>query len=144
MARAVGVTGQVVGIESSRALFHLATQGLKQLDPDVEPTRSSGQIRLILADAQSYLQTCSANDFDTVLIDPMFDTPTTSDRGFELLRVVANPTPLTEAWVHAARRVARRWVVIKASDSQPWFSKQGLEWVPSNSNAGWYRAPATT
>lgn len=144
IARAVGTSGHVVGLESSPALFHLATQGLQHPDQSAELDGLSAPVELILADAPSYLEACEANDFDTVLVDPMFETPATSDRGFELLRAVADPTPLTEGWVHAARRVARRWVVVKASNSQPWFSSQELEWVPSNSNAGWYRAPATT
>lgn len=145
VARAVGTTGQVVGVESSVALFMLASEGIARLSESESSYESnvaarSAPITLVNNDALAYLETCADDSFDVVMIDPMFDTPTTSDRGFELLRAVADPTPLSEAWVVEARRVARRCVVVKTAESRPWFDDAGLTWVPSHSNASWYRA----
>ncbi len=136
IAHACGPAGHVVGVESSAALFHLSNEGLLRgadHSPDAAP------IELVHGDALAHLTSSRSSSFDIVLIDPMFDEPTTSDAGFALLRAVADPTPLTEQWVSEARRVARRWVVVKAARSQPWFDNVGLSWVRSNSNAGWYR-----
>lgn len=137
IARAAGPSGAVTGIESSAGLFHLADLGLA-----VDNHADSAPIGLIHGDALEYLSTCADSTFDVVLIDPMFTEATSSDRGFELLRTVADPTSLSQRWVHEARRVARRWVVIKSASSQPWFDDAKVEWVPSHSNASWYRAPA--
>ena len=80
---------------------------------------------------------------ESAFIDPMFTTPANSDAGFAALRSLADHDQLSEEWVSNARRVARRWVVVKAHKSKPWFGDVGLEWVPSNSKAAWYRTPAT-
>ena len=134
MARATGPTGQITGVESSAGLFHLADLGLA-----ANGDAASAPITLVHGDALEYLDACDDASFDVVLVDPMFTESTTSDQGFELLRAVADPTELSERWVQVARRVARRWVVIKAANSMPWFDDANIEWVPSNSNASWYR-----
>ena len=140
VAQTSGPMGRVVGVESSAALFYLAQEGLLRASTS---SAEAAPIELVHADALAYLASCEDNSFDVVLVDPMFDEPTTSDAGFQLLRAVADPTPLTEQWVSEARRVARRWVIVKAARSQPWFDNVALSWVKSNSNAGWYRSPAT-
>ena len=139
IARAIGETGRVHGIESSPPLFHLAQLGFENTDRPA----NSAPITVELLDARQYLRSLETDSFDIVIIDPMFPTPTTSDAGFSLLRHLADGHELTAEWVQDARRVARRSVVVKAAKSHPWFGEVGLEWVPSNANAAWYRTSRT-
>ncbi len=137
-ARAVGPTGQITAVESSVALFHLANEAIAQ-----QPlSESSAPISLRHQDAIDFLAAQPDRSADVVLVDPMFTTPKTSDAGFAILRTVADTTPLDRDWIRAARRVARRWVVLKTGQSQPWFDAESLERVHSHSNATWYRAAA--
>lgn len=136
-AKAVGSAGTVDAMESGLALFRLAQIGL-----DAAPLED-GHARVAIrhGDSITFLSACADGAYDVVLIDPMFEQPKASDSGFARLRHVADHQPLSQAWVHEARRVARRWVVLKAGRSEDWFADEGLTWVRSNSNAGWYRAP---
>ncbi len=138
-AMAVGSTGTVDAMESGLALFRLAQIGL---DAEV---LDEGHARIAIrhGDSIDFLSSCADRAYDVVLIDPMFEEPKASDSGFARLRHVADHLPLSRAWVHDARRVARRFVVLKAGRSEDWFADEGLTWVPSNSNAGWYRAPGS-
>lgn len=147
-ASAVGLTGAVTALESSPGLFHLGHFGL------TDGALATNQVALIagaapaptelvFADAREWLSTAPSDSADVVLVDPMFDEPKTSDTGFSLLRSVADDAPIDETWVANARRVARRWVVVKAGPSAPWFADAGLEPVQSHSNANWWRASAS-
>ncbi len=53
--------------------------------------------------------------FDCVFFDPMFDKPALYETGFSAVRRHADRTPLDETFIAEARRVARRWVVVKAA-----------------------------
>jgi 16S rRNA (guanine1516-N2)-methyltransferase len=136
-ARVLGPTGSVVGFESSPALFYLAHETMLSEEAD----ERSAPIELLLSDSRTHLKACPDATVDVVLIDPMFTKPKTSDSGFSLLRAVADPTSLDQEWVEQARRVARRWVVVKSGEHMPWFDAAGLEQVHSHSNATWYRSP---
>lgn len=135
-AQAVGSAGTVDAMESSIALFRLAQVGLEAEVLD----EAHAQISLRHGNSIDFLGSCADGSYDVVLIDPMFEDPKNSDSGFARLRHVADHQPLSRVWVHEACRVARRWVVIKAARSEDWFADEGLTWVPSNSNASWYRA----
>ena len=138
-AHIIGPTGTLVGIEASKALFHLADEN----DPlaqqagaiDVE----AATISLVHSDARAWLEQAPAQSADVVLIDPMFEKPKTSDASFSILRSVASEIPLDQEWVASARRVARRWVVVKSGSWPPWFDDIGLVNVHSHGNAQWFR-----
>ncbi len=145
---AVGTTGSVTALESSLALFHLGRHGLSggALAPHALTNQfglTPTTIALEHADARSWLAEAAENSADVVLVDPMFNKPKTSDNGFDLLRSLASPTALDQQWVEEARRVARRWVVVKCGPSEPWFADVGLEPISSHSNANWWRTPGT-
>lgn len=143
-AHIVGNTGSIIGLEASTALFHMANENrpLAEFDGaiDIEPAA----IELVHADARTWLAEAAPDSSDVVLIDPMFENPKTSDASFSLLRLLADETPLDEAWVRSAQRVARRCVVVKTGRWAPWFDEVGLVEVHSHSNARWYRAPAVS
>lgn len=138
-AAIVGPTGSVTALEASEGLFHLAHMGLQH----TAQQSNAGPLSLHHGNSLEFLHAAEPASVDAILIDPMFDKPGTSDPGFAVMRALADPMPLTPEWVHQARRVARRLVVVKAGRSQPWFGDEGLEWVPGNSKAGWYRASAS-
>jgi 16S rRNA (guanine1516-N2)-methyltransferase len=138
-AQAVGPGGEVLGVESNRALFILVSEGLATYDVGDESavvTSVLGDSRQILSDAPNVPDA----SFDVVIVDPMFSLPARSDGNFEALREFADPTSLDPEWIRLARRVAKRWVVAKAMYEEPWFRSEGLERVPGMERARWWRA----
>lgn len=138
-AHIIGSSGQLTALEASPALYHLASQNrpLGELDGAVDLDAAS--ISFVQADARDWLLGEPARSADVVLIDPMFENPKSSDASFSLLRGVANETPLSPEWVDAARRVCRRWVVVKSGNWFAWFDEIGLTAVHSHGNARWFR-----
>ncbi len=147
-ASAVAPGGSVTALESSAGLFHLGWFGLTEGALSLtELARTAGRapspIELIWADARTWLAEAESGSADVVLVDPMFEEPKASDTGFELLRSVADADQLDPSWISEARRIARRWVVVKSGPERPWFAEAGLEPVHSHSNANWWRARGT-
>jgi hypothetical protein len=68
--------------------------------------------------------------FDVVFFDPMFDKPALYEENFALVRRHADPSALTETMLREARRVARRWVVVKAAPQSPLLRRLGLTTLP--------------
>ena len=138
-AHIIGTTGSLIGIEASAALFHLADENAPLAESKGGIDVDAAAISLVHDDARSWLEHAPAQSADVVLIDPMFESPKTSDASFAILRSVASEIPLDEEWVEAARRVARRWVVVKSGSWLPWFDEVGLVNVHSHGNARWFR-----
>ena len=108
-AHVVGPTGRVLGVEASRALYLLVSEGLGAAPPP--PTSCPVEVRF--GDAREVLAGLPPGSADVVLLDAMFERPRAAGPAFELLRRHAVAEPLGPELVAAARRVARRWVVIK-------------------------------
>jgi hypothetical protein len=122
-AHVVGPAGRVIGVEASRALFLLVSEGLAAAGPapgscPVEPR--SGDAREVLAGLP-------AGSADVVLLDAMFERPRAGAPAFEGLRRFAVMEPLGPELVAAARRVARRWVVIKTGRHGGELKRLGIE-----------------
>ena len=118
----VGPTGRVTGIESSKALYALASTGLR---------RSGSKIEVVSGKAADVMRReLKSGSFDCVIIDAMFDRPKRASPSFEILRRHADHSPLDEVTIAEARRVARRWVVIKGSRYGKDFARLGLTPVP--------------
>jgi hypothetical protein len=122
-ARVVGPKGRVVGLEASLPLFRLVHEGLRTapLDP------KSCRIEVLHALALEYLSAREARSVDCVILDPMFQRPKKSGGALEVLRRFAVHEPLTAELLAQARRVARRWVVVKCGRYDRTFSKLGLQ-----------------
>ncbi len=73
--------------------------------------------------------------FDVVVFDPMFRRARAQAPAFDVVRRFADPRPLEAAVLEQARRVARRWVVVK--DGAPgWdLARLGLTPLPSKRGA---------
>lgn len=108
-ARAVGPTGLVIGVEAALPLYALAREGLARMAPFAGSARIEVRHGLALA-ALGAMPTASA---DVVLLDPMFDVPKRATPAFEVLRRFALHEPLDAQTLAEARRVCRRWVVVK-------------------------------
>jgi len=116
-AHVVGPTGRVIGIESSLPLYALVDEGTK-------PLRLPLEVRL--GDSLEHLRAMETASIDVVVLDPMFDHPKKASPHFELLRKFADHRPLEPATLDEARRVARRWVVVKGGRYTQEFRRLGL------------------
>ncbi len=134
-AAAAGARGEVLGLESSAALAAWTGEGLRRLA--VEAAR---RVELLHADHLAYLASAPDRSFDVVLFDPMFRHARAEPGGFEVVRRLADPRPLSTEALAQARRVARRWVVVK--DGAPgWdLARLGLTPLPSSRGAHRYYA----
>lgn len=127
-ARAVGPTGSVVALEASLPLWALGACGLSAQGaaPDscaIEPRH---------ADAAVILPTLPCGSFDCVLFDPMFGRPKKASPAFDMLRRYANHAPLSLSTLAEARRVARRWVVVKGARYSDDLKRLGLVPEPTS------------
>lgn len=130
-ARAVGPTGRVVGLEKTFAMYAVASEGLGGRPYDAD----SCAVEVRHADATEVLPTLETGSFDVVFFDPMFEKPRKSQPAFEVLRRFADHSPLTPELLEEARRVARRWVVVKGSRYSSDLKKLGLQPGRANRNA---------
>jgi SAM-dependent methyltransferase len=138
-AVAVGPGGRVVGLEASPALAAWVAEGLRRLGDE-----AASRVEVRAADHAEVLAALPERSFDVVVFDPMFRHARAGPAGFDVVRRLADPRPLAQAAVLRARRVARRWVIVK--DGAPgWdLARLGLTPLPSARGAHRYyaRVPA--
>lgn len=134
-AHVAGREGRVVGVEKSFGLWALATEGLLALGGD------AARIELHLGDATAFLGRAAPQSFDCVLFDPMFGRRKKASPAFDLLRDQADHQPLPAAAIGLARRVARRWVVVKGARFSADLARLGLSPEPHTrySEVAWAR-----
>ncbi|WP_370458831.1 class I SAM-dependent methyltransferase [Aggregicoccus sp. 17bor-14] len=139
-ARAVGPAGRVVGLEASLALYAVVSEGLAAYDVGPASTRVAAHH----ADARAWLARQESGSFDVVLFDPMFEKPKKSQPAFEVLRRFAEHAPLAPETLAEARRVARRWVLVKTGKHGEELRRLGLSAEPGSRYTSllWARAPA--
>lgn len=128
VARVVGPKGRVVGVESSLPLFAMVSEGLAiaQADP------LSAKVEPAHADALAFLKAQPQDAFDVVYFDPMFDKPRKANAAFDVLRSYGNAEPITAEHLEEARRVARRWVVVKTARHTDALKRLGMEPLPGS------------
>jgi 16S rRNA (guanine1516-N2)-methyltransferase len=141
-ALVVGTQGRVVALEKSLALYAVVSEGLKAYDQGPDSCR----VEALHADAHEYLRSQPSGAFDIVFFDPMFEKPKKSQPAFEMLRRFAEHAPLTAETLEEARRVARRWVVVKGAKYSEDLKKLGLEAEPGSRYTSmiWGRVPAAS
>jgi SAM-dependent methyltransferase len=134
-AAAAGPGGRVVGLESSPALAAWTGEGMRR-----HPPEAARRVEVLHAEHGAWLAQAAAGSFDVVVFDPMFRHARAEPGGFEVVRLLSDPRPLSLAALAEARRVARRWVVIK--DGAPgWdLARLGLTPLPSARGAERYYA----
>jgi 16S rRNA (guanine1516-N2)-methyltransferase len=113
-AWAVGLSGKVVGIESSPALAEIVRAGLRDYDKaDPDATDAMRRVEVVCAEHLMHLMSCPDRSYDVVYFDPMFREPVRLSPGIAGLRRWASHARLSGNAVREATRVARRRVVIK-------------------------------
>jgi 16S rRNA (guanine1516-N2)-methyltransferase len=134
-ARLVAPGGSVLGVESSMPLAVLADASLR---------REGSAIEVRYAESGELIRGMPAASVDVVLFDPMFGRALAAQPGFEMLRRLANPTPLRADVLAEARRVARRAVLVKAARYTPMLRSLGLrpEHASRSAPVVWARVPA--
>jgi 16S rRNA (guanine1516-N2)-methyltransferase len=131
-AVAVGAAGRVVGIESSPILAAWVAEGLAR-----SGIEDAGRIEVRTGDHAAILSALPERSFDVVVFDPMFRHPRAEPGGFDVVRRLADARPLSPAALSRARRVARRWVVVK--DGAPGWDLARLGLTPLPSARGAHR-----
>ena len=131
LSRAVGPRGRVLAIEKSLPLYAWTSAGLAEHGPFAGACR----VECERGDAIERLQRQSDASFDCVFFDPMFDKRALDDGGFDVVRRYADASQPTEALVNEARRVARRWVVVKAAPQSTLLRRLGLTLLPHRKTA---------
>ena len=131
-AAACGPAGRVVALEGSAPLAAWVAEGLRRLE--AEPAR---RVEVRATDHAAALAALPSASFDLVLFDPMFRHARDAPGGFDVVRRLADGRPLEAAVLQAARRVARRWVVVK--DGAPGWDLARLGLTPLPSARGAHR-----
>jgi hypothetical protein len=131
-AVAAGARGRVLGIEASPALAAWVAEGLRRLGDD-----AAARIEVRAAGHAETLAALPDRSFDVVVFDPMFRHARAEPAGFDLVRRLADPRPLSAEALARARRVARRWVLVK--DGAPGWDLARLGLVPLPSARGAHR-----
>jgi 16S rRNA (guanine1516-N2)-methyltransferase len=131
-AVAVGARGRVVGVEGSPLLAAWVAEGLRRLDDE-----AARRIEVRAGDHAELLAALPERSFDVVVFDPMFRHGRAEPAGFDLVRRLADPRPLSRETLLRARRVARRVVVVK--DGAPGWDLARLGLVPLPSARGAHR-----
>lgn len=131
LARAVGPSGKVVAIEKSLPLFAWTSAGLARR----EPRSSACAIECLHGDAREVLHTLPSRSFDCVFFDPMFTKRAHYEAGFASVRRHAEMAALDSQLLALARRVARRWVVVKTAPQSTDLLRLGITPMPFKRNA---------
>ncbi len=134
-AAAAGPGGRVLALESAQALAAWTGEGLRRFAAE-----AARRIEVRHADHAGFLARAEPRSFDVIVFDPMFRHARAEPGGFEVVRRLSDPRPLSPEALAAARRVARRWVVVK--DGAPgWdLTRLGLTPLPSARGAHRYYA----
>ncbi len=131
-AAACGPGGRVLGVEAAAPLAAWVEEGLRRLP--AEPAR---RVEVRSGSHLALLASLPTGSFDVVLFDPMFRHGREAPGGFDLVRRLADARPLAAAALAEARRVARRWVVVK--DGAPGWDLARLGLTPLTSARGAHR-----
>ncbi len=114
MAFAAGEGGCVTSLESSTLIYGITKYGLQNWPTDSWRMKEAmHRITPIHCKYEEYLRKQSANSFDVVYFDPMFERPIMESSGIAPLRREADYAPLTQETLEIARKIAKRRVVVK-------------------------------
>lgn len=117
-AHRVGDSGEVHGIEGSRALGIVVREGLQSFVTDKAALNAAmRRVRVVhLGHHLEFLRTCPDRRYDIVYFDPFFDVAVDQQQeGLIPLKAFGDHSPLTEEALVHARRIARRRVIVKTA-----------------------------
>jgi 16S rRNA (guanine1516-N2)-methyltransferase len=126
-AYAVGVTGQVIALESEAILVMLLQDGLSHYEsPIAEINEAMRRVRVEHADHFEYLQHLSDRSVDYIYLDPMFRSPVLESSSISPLREIANMQAIRLETITEARRVARKKIIMKELKESTEFARLGF------------------
>jgi len=119
--------GLVVGIEKSKIIYLLTSNGLKTYDEDPDLINPMRKIKVKHGDFADFLVKLPPKSFDVVYFDPMFKKTTGKSAHILRLRNVAAKDYINEEVLSNACSVARKRVVVKGRKAEikllPFFDK---------------------
>lgn len=121
---AVGVSGEVKGIEADPDVAFITAAGLAQFEPKFQELQDSmRRISVLQGSAISVLSKLPDHSWDVIYLDPMFTHTIVESTSFAPLKQAGVQGGLTEEWITEAIRVASRRVVVKAHFRDRVFEK---------------------
>lgn len=111
-AYSVGILGSVTGVEKSPVLAELVEVGLQEYNHrDIIELKN--RIRVINQDYKTLLKELPDNSYDVIYFDPMFDNTLDKANGLDIVRDLAEYKPLELEDIQEAKRLGRRYIIIK-------------------------------
>jgi 16S rRNA (guanine1516-N2)-methyltransferase len=128
-ATQVGDIGEVHGIEGVPELGILVREGLQNtITKQVKINEAMRRVKIVhLGHHLEYLKQCEDKRYDIVYFDPFFDVDVDKPGTLDALRFFGDHSPLTIESVTEARRVARRFVIVKAGKWSHQLERFGIE-----------------
>lgn len=113
----VGSEGRVVGLEASRLLHFLVSQGLRTyVAEDKDLALAMKRITALNIRAEDYLPTVAVDQYDVIYFDPMFRKPVQGSSGMDGMRPFTYEEPLSLEAVKLAAKLAQRVVIKERSE----------------------------
>ena len=126
VAQYVLKNGRVVGIEKSKLIYVLVSEGLKTYSEDKDLIPAMRSIEVYPGDSKNYLSSFQPRSFDVVYFDYMFKKTTGKSAHILRLRNIAAMDYLEPGILKKAREIARQRVVVKGRKEEimtlPYFS----------------------
>lgn len=124
---AAGADGGVTGIESSPVIAGIFRWGSRIYKKGPgwlkEPLE---RIQVINGNHKDILRELPDNSFDIIYFDPMFRQPIHASAAISPMRGLTNPDRLDLETIQAARRAARRRIVVKERKDSSEFARLGI------------------
>lgn len=130
-AHAAGAGGRVEVIEASPLLHAVTGHGAAQVrfgEPAIDAALD--RMHVTCGDHLDVLRALPDRSYDTVYFDPMFREATKAAPGFDVVRALADPRPLSPEAIAEALRVARRRVVVQDRRTGGELERLGVPELP--------------
>lgn len=110
----VGALGKVTALEVNELIYTVISDGLMGNYPKWEEINTYNQrITAHNQDYLSYLSKCKDDSYHIVYFDPMFDKPLIDSTHLDPLREFAKKEQITLECIELAKKVAKKYVIIK-------------------------------
>lgn len=114
VSQVIGDTGKIVALESNPIMHLVTNEGLKHYPFESELLdRAAKRIQIEHINSFDYLKQTADQSFDVVYFDPMFDTDIKEETPFSDIKTVADYHSLDMKTIAEAKRVAKKYVIMK-------------------------------
>ncbi len=126
-SQVVGADGEIVSLESSSIIHMIVSMGMR-FYPFENPllAQAASRIKSKHIHYLDYLKNTNDNAFDVVYFDPMFDESIKEDTPLEALQMVADYNSLDIETITEAKRVAKKYVIMKNHYTSDRFRSLGF------------------